>query len=52
MCIRDRQIGRLLALASALTVAATTEAQTAAEAQHTKVMRAITMAQGDQAAEG
>ena len=48
----DEQVGRLLALASALTVAATTKAQRAAEAQHAELMRAITKAQDDQAAEG
>jgi hypothetical protein len=46
------QVGRLLALASALTVAVTTKAQRAAEAQHAELMRAITKAQDDQAAEG
>jgi len=43
----DEQVGRLLALASALTVATTTDAQRAAEAQHAEVMRAITKASKD-----
>ncbi len=46
-----QQVGRLLALASALTVAATTDAQQAAEAEHAELMRAITKAQDDQVAE-
>jgi hypothetical protein len=48
----DEQVRRLLALASALTVAATTEAQEAAEARHSELMRGITKAQNDHAAEG
>jgi len=38
----NEQVGRLLALASALTIAASTEAQKAAQAQHDELMRAIT----------
>jgi hypothetical protein len=48
----DEQVARLLALASALTVAATTEAHRAAEGQHAELMKAITKAHADQAAEG
>jgi DNA-binding HxlR family transcriptional regulator len=48
----NEQVGRLLALASALTTAATTEAQRAAEAQHDEVMRAITTVHHGQAATG
>jgi predicted transcriptional regulator len=48
----DEQVGRLLTLASALTVAVTTKAQEAAEARHSELIRGITKAQNDHAAEG
>ena len=48
----DEQVGRLLTLASALTVAVTTKAQEAAEARHSELIGGITKAQNDHAAEG
>ncbi len=49
---RTEQVGRLLGVASALTVAVTTEAQEAAEARHAKLRRGTTKAHDGQAAPG
>jgi hypothetical protein len=46
------QVGRLLGVASALTLAVATEAHEAAEVRHAELRRGITKAQDDQAADG